>query len=156
MKAKAVKSSAVPKAATNETKHKGGYHRRSLDVRIHEIDVVMVSTLRLITQREDIIKRDKETLARHQALLLTSKEKMDKLAAKRDRLIQERDHPLSKEEKEKLRLQRKQEEAKISQLLQTLTRSGKTIDDLLDDLAYQNLKGDSANERSTGINESDH
>ena len=139
MKASDVKPAAKPKAKrTGE--HKGGYHRRSLDVRIHELDIQIAGVLRLLSQREDIVKRDRETLAKHQASWLATKEKMEALSAKRDRLVQERDHPLSKEEKEQLRAQRKQEEEKVSLLLQALNQSGKSLDDLLDELSSKTNK----------------
>ena len=50
-----------------EKKHRGGYHRRPLDERIHELDLLIASTLKLQAQRDAIVKRDQETLARHQA-----------------------------------------------------------------------------------------
>ena len=77
--------------------HHGGYHRRTIDERIHELDVMISSTLKLQAQREAIVKRDQETLAKHQASLATTKEKLAQLSSRRERLVDERDNPLSKE-----------------------------------------------------------
>ena len=145
MKASDVKPEVRPK--TNRTGvHKGGYHYRSLDERIHELDIQIAEALRLLSQRENIVNRDRETLAKHQALLVSTKKKMEELSAKRDRLVQERDHPLSKEEKEKLRAQRKQEEEKVNLLLRTLNQNGKSLDDLLDELSSRANKEESGDE----------
>ena len=116
-------------------KHHGGYHRRSLDERIHELDRMIASSLKLQAQRDAIVKRDQETLAKHQASLATTKEKLVQLAARRERLVEERDHPLSKEEKARLRAERKDEAEKLDRLLLSLKANGRTLDDLLDELS---------------------
>ena len=113
-------------------RHKGGYHKRELDVRIHEIDVEIAAALKLQARREGFVRRDKEKLEMHQAVLHSSKEKLEQLSAKRARLVQERDFPLTKEEKIALRVQRKAEDEKVTRLLKMLKDSGKTLDDLLD------------------------
>ena len=118
-------------------KHRGGYHRRPLDERIHELDLMIASTLKLQAQRDAIIKRDRETLAKHQASLAVTKEKLAQLAARRERLVEERDHPLSKEEKARLRAERKDEAEKLDRLLLSLQAKGKSLDDLLDELSVQ-------------------
>ena len=129
---KNVQSTAKEKRKTGKPVHKGGYHKRSLDVRIHELDVAIADTLKLRARRELFVKRDKEKLEMHQGVLQLSNEKLEQLAAKRARLVQERDHPLTKEEKMALRAQRKAEEEKVSRLLKMLNDNGKTLDDLLD------------------------
>lgn len=118
-----------------EKKHRGGYHRRPLDERIHEIDIQIAATLKLQAQRDAIVKRDQEALARHQASLVATKEKLTQLSARRERLVDERDHPLSKEEKAQLRAQQKDEAEKLDRLLASLKQSGMTLDDLLDKLS---------------------
>ena len=118
----------------NKGRH-GGYHRRSLDERIHELDVMIAATLKLQAQRDAIVRRDQETLAKHQASLVATKEKLAQLSSRRERLVEERDNPLSKEEKAQLRAQRKDEAEKLDHLLLKLKQSGITLDDLLDELS---------------------
>ncbi len=114
---------------------RGGYHRRPLDERIHELDIMIASTLKLQAQRDAIVKRDQEALAKHQASLAATKEKLAQLSARRERLVEERDHPLSKEEKAQLRAQRRDESEKLDRLLASLKQSGMTLDELLDELS---------------------
>ena len=121
--------------ANDQKKRRGGYHWRPIDDRIHEIDVMIASTLKLQAQRDAIVKRDQETLVRHQESLASTKEKLAQLTAKRDRLVEERDNPLSKEEKAALRAQRKDESQKLERLLRILQQNGKTLDDLMDELS---------------------
>ena len=114
---------------------RGGYHRRPLDERIHELYLMIASTLKLQAQRDSIVKRDQETLAKHQASLAATKGKLIQLTTRRERLVEERDHPLSKEEKARLRAERKDEAEKLDRLLLSLKASGRTLDDLLDELS---------------------
>ena len=116
-------------------KRRGGYHHRPLEERIHELDLMIASTLKLQAQRDAIVKRDQEALTKHQASLAATKEKLSQLAARRERLVEERDHPLSKEEKARLRAERKDEAEKLDRLLLSLKASGRTLDDLLDELS---------------------
>lgn len=123
-------------ARTNDQKkRRGGYHKRTLDERIHELDLMIASTLKLQAQRDAIVKRDQETLAKHQASLASTKEKLSELSARRERLVDERDNPLSKEEKAQLRAQRKDESQKLERLLWILQQNGKSLDDLMDELS---------------------
>ena len=134
----AVKPAAGKKTGKGQQKHKRRYHRRDLNERIHEIDIAIASALKLIAQRENIVKRDREKLEKHQASLQFSRDKLEKLSTRRARLIQERDNPLSPEEKKALRDQRKAEENKVQILLKMLNDSGKTLDDLLDAMSCGN------------------
>lgn len=119
----------------------------SIGERIAQADQEIERLTKLNTARTELIAQTEAKLAERKAALAKSEEQLEKVKAKKERLLAAKDKPakaekLSLEERKARRLEgqakaraaKKAEKEKYEALMAALAESGKTVDELLDEL----------------------